>query len=85
MNIFEVPLIKLSPGCRFKAMIYDKSGNEFVIVDVMTPNFLTNDDGSKGDVNDLFCWLINVVATLFPPSPTSSERTHNEKENGQAT
>lgn len=50
MHIYSQPVyINIPKGCRFRAILTNAKGEDFVIMDVKTPEFNLNDDGTESD------------------------------------
>ena len=65
--MIEYILIVVPNGSRFKVSIIASDGTENVLIDVESPKFETNDDGSKGKIC-LWNWIFDVSGMIYDKS-----------------
>lgn len=61
-----VPLstVAIEPGSRCKLTVTTAKGKELVLLDISSPLFSANDDGSRGEPNTSIIWFVQFGADL---------------------
>lgn len=65
--VVNLNTLVLKPGQRLRLILSsDALDGEHMLLDISSPRFLTNDDGSQGNLNTDLIWLIQFGSDLKP-------------------